>query len=499
MTAEPSLFESAELGRTVAKKDYESVVPDLRVSLVNAQYDLRKSDFAVLLLIAGDDRLGVRDLLGEMGEWMDARYLRTHLFGERSGDESAHPPAWRYWTAMPRDGETAVFIDGWAAHTIRERVEGTIQSKKFERRCELIRRLEEALVADGTLLVKVWLHLPKKELKRRLEKRGKHDDKSWRIDARDREIYDQYDETRPIAESFVVATDTSAAPWLVVESTDRHYRNLTVARAILERLTTRLAARLPSAERSMAAIETKSPTPRTRGVLDAVDLSSSLRDELYEAQLEQQSERLAQLTRRARRKDVATVIVFEGWDAAGKGGAIRRLARAIDLENQHIVAISAPTAEELAHHYLWRFWRELPRDGTVAIFDRSWYGRVLVERVEGFATTAAWSRAYDEINDFEEHLVEHGIVLVKFWLHISHEEQMRRFEAREETPYKKYKITADDYRNREKRPQYEAAVDDMVTRTSTKTAPWHLVPANDKRFARIRVFETVCEALEKRL
>jgi polyphosphate:AMP phosphotransferase len=497
MTAEPSLFESAELGRTVAKTEYEAVVPELRVSLVNAQYDLRRSDFAVLVLVAGDDRMGMRDLLAEMGDWVDARYLRIHLFGERTDEERARPRAWRYWNAMPRDGETAIFIGGWAATTVRERVDGMISAKELDRRCELIRYLEETLVADGTLLVKVWLHLPKKELKRRLEKRGKGTSKSWRIDARDHLIHDRYDETLPIAEQYVRATDTSTAPWLVVDSTDRHYRNLTVARALLERLTARFTAK-PAAP-AVPAVAAPPSEPAARGVLDTLDLSSSLDDDRYEAALEKESERLARLTQRARRKEVATVIVFEGWDAAGKGGTIRRLARAIDLENQRVIAISAPTEEERAHHYLWRFWRELPRDGTVAVFDRSWYGRVLVERVEGFATVAEWSRAYDEINGFEAHLASHGIVVLKFWLHISHDEQMRRFEERERTPYKKYKLTADDYRNRAKRPQYEAAVDEMVARTSTEGAPWHLVPANDKRFARIRVFETVCDALEKRL
>ncbi len=497
MGAPRSLFESVELGRTVSKEDYDAIVPDMRVGLINAQYDLRRSDFAVLLLVAGDDRLGMRDLLSEMGEWMDARYMRLHLFGARSEEERAYPLAWRYWKAMPCDGETAVFIGGWAALSIHERATGTIGEKEFERRCELVRRLEEALVADRTLLIKIWLHVPKKELRRRLEKLKKRDEKSWRIDVRDIALYEQFDEIAPIAERFVVATDTPAAPWLVVESTDRHYRNLTVAHAILDRVTERFAAKL-SPPGATKARETAAAVQGKR-VLSTLDLSASLHEERYEAKLEQESARLAHLTRKARRKDVATVIVFEGWDAAGKGGTIRRLSRAIDLENQRIVAISAPSDEERAHHYLWRFWRELPRDGTVAMFDRSWYGRVLVERVEGYATNAEWSRAYDEINGFEAHLADHGVVIVKFWMHISHDEQMRRFEAREKTPYKKYKITAEDYRNRAKRPQYEVAVEEMVARTSTDIAPWHLVPANDKRFARIRVFETVCESLEARL
>jgi polyphosphate:AMP phosphotransferase len=494
-----SLFESAELGRTIPKADFDAILPDLRVSLINAQYDLRRADFNVVLLIAGDDRLGIRDFVGEMGEWLDARHVRVHLFGPRTEEERAYPLAWRYWRAMPCDGETAVFIGGWSTLSIHERATGAIGEKEFERRCELVQRLEEALVADRTVLIKVWLHLPKKELKRRIAKIKKRDEKSWRIDVRDIELYEQYDELVEVAERFVVATDTRAAPWLIVESTDRHYRDLTIAHAILDRITERFEAKISPPARPAQTDEAQPANSAKRAVLGALDLSASLPDERYEAKLEQESARLAHLTRRARRKDVATVIVFEGWDAAGKGGTIRRLSRAIDLENQKTIAISAPSDQERAHHYLWRFWRQLPRDGTVAMFDRSWYGRVLVERVEGYAKTAEWTRAYDEINGFEAHLADHGVVIVKFWLHVSHDEQMRRFEEREATPYKKYKITAEDYRNRAKRPQYEAAVEDMVARTNTEFAPWHLVPANDKRFARIQVFEAVCAALEKRL
>jgi polyphosphate kinase 2 (PPK2 family) len=190
---------------------------------------------------------------------------------------------------------------------------------------------------------------------------------------------------------------------------------------------------------------------------------------------------------------------MEGWDAAGKGSAIRRMTRAMDAALYRVIPVAAPTEEEKSRHYLWRFWRDLPRPGKMVIFDRSWYGRVLVERVEGFATEPEWRRAYAEINDFEEQLAEHGIVLRKFWLHISKEEQARRFEERRLTPYKKYKFTEEDERNRAKWDKYTTAVDEMLERTSTDLAPWHIVPANDKRFARIAVLREVCKGLKQGL
>ena len=193
------------------------------------------------------------------------------------------------------------------------------------------------------------------------------------------------------------------------------------------------------------------------------------------------------------------ILALEGWDAAGKGGAIRRVTHALDARMYRVIPIAAPTDEERAHHYLWRFWRHLPRLGRITIYDRTWYGRVLVERAEGFASEAEWMRAYKEINEFEEQLTEHGIVLVKYWLHISADEQLERFKERETAPWKQYKITPEDYRNREKMNLYEQAASDMIARTSTEFSPWTLVEANDKRYARIKVLRTLCDRLDAAL
>ena len=278
-----------------------------------------------------------------------------------------------------------------------------------------------------------------------------------------------------------------------MESTDLRHRNLSVGRLIRDALVERL-------ERPAApSPHPRGPSPGPNGILASFDLSAELGRNEYKERLYTLQDRLWDLGVRCREQRVGSALVFEGWDAAGKGGAIRRITRAMDVQDYRVMPVAAPTDEELAKHYLWRFWRRLPPSGRMLICDRSWYGRVLVERVEGFAPDHAWGRAYDEINDFEEQLVEHGTPVLKFWLHIDPATQLERFAAREQTAFKKYKLTEEDQRNREKWPLYEAAVEEMVARTSTDLAPWHLIPSNDKRHARVQILETVCDALEAAL
>jgi polyphosphate kinase 2 (PPK2 family) len=283
-----------------------------------------------------------------------------------------------------------------------------------------------------------------------------------------------------------------------VESGDPRYRDLTIGETLLSALTRRLEEpdrpqRAVSAEPLLAA------GPERTTLLDTLDLSQSVDKEKYDKKLAKRQAKLYKLSRAANEQGLSTVMVFEGWDAGGKGGIIRRMIKPMDARHYRVIPISAPTEEELRYHYLWRFWRHLPRAGHMVIFDRSWYGRVLVERVESLATEAEWMRAYAEINGFEEMLQEHGVLLLKFWLHIDPEEQLRRFRERENTPFKRYKISDEDWRNRERWDEYELAANDMVQRTSTQYARWQLVPANDKRFARLQVLKTVCRALKERL
>lgn len=477
----------------VSKSDYAAREPQLRVDLINAQFDLRSADFSVVIVIAGDDRIGVVQITQLLHEWMDARHIDTHIFEEPTRDELERPRFWRYWSALPPHGKIGLYVGAWPLNAVGDLVAGRVDDQEFAQRLGHIRRFEEALAANGTLLLKFWVHTPRAEMKERLKRARKDPRTNWQIEDLDHAFYEAFAKAEPYVKILLDATHTATAPWHVLDGRDARTRDLGLGIALKDALVRRLA------EPEHAAPAGGSPPPAIPDALGAVDLTQSLDDEAYEIALEASQARLARLSRRARQSGQGTVLVFEGWDAAGKGGAIRRVTRALAVRDYKVVPIGAPTEEERARHYLWRFWRHLPRAGHMVIFDRSWYGRVLVERVEGLAAPQAWQRAYDEILDFEAQLVERGYVVQKFWLHIDQAEQLARFEARELTPYKKYKITHEDYRNRGRWSDYVAAVNEMVARTSTPGAPWHLVPANDKRYARVEILDALCDALKAKL
>jgi len=485
------MFDAAEIGHTLSKEDFEARLPALRVGLLNAQFDLRKADFPVILVVAGEDRLGCQEMINFLGEVFDSRFLETTAVGRPAQEEAEHPEFWTYWRALPPKGRIGVVLGGWMVRAMVDRLEKQIGRGEFARRLDYGRRFERMLVADGALVLKFWLHIPKRDLKKRLMGKGRRS--WWRpVGVDDWRLYRNYEKAMRVIEEALEAVGGDDVPWNVIESTDPHYRNLTVANAILDQLRGRLSA--PPAP--PAGEPRTAPTDDPHTILDTVDLSARLEKAAYEKELIEQQKRLNRLSARAHRRGVSTVLVFEGWDAAGKGGAIRRLTAALDPTIYRVQPIAAPTEEERAHHYLWRFWRHLPRAGRITIFDRSWYGRVLVERVEGFAREDEWRRAYGEINDFEAQLAEHGVVVRKFWLHIDPDTQLARFKEREATAFKQYKITDEDYRNRERWHDYEAAVNEMIARTSTRHAPWHVIPAKDKFFGRIAVLKTVRAAWE---
>ena len=486
-------FESFELEQKVGKEKYAEALPELRVSLLNAQFDLRKADFSVVLLLAGDDYYGVDELVDVLHEWLDARYIDTEVFLRQTELERERPLFYRYWRALPPRGRIGIHVGGWATGAVRAEVlgEGTKESRAQNLRH--VRSFERGLVGDGTLLLKVWVHLPPKEHERRRAS-GKRP-VAGEDEEGSRWVWEEPEKALKAAEDFIEKTDTASAPWWIVEGTHDRHRNLAVARAVLGALEGRLGA-AGEREPSAALAARLPPAPDALG---SVDLSARLERKEYRSRLDDLQVRVRELAAEARERRVATVLVFEGWDAAGKGGCIRRITRPLEARDYRVVPIAAPNEIERDHHYLWRFWRELPARGRIVVFDRSWYGRVLVERVEGFAREDEWLRGYEEIRDFEEQIVESGAALAKFWLHVDPDEQLRRFRAREQTPYKKYKITDEDYRNRERWDDYAAAVNDMVARTSSGSAPWHIVAANDKRHARVRVLEETCNALESAL
>ncbi|MEM6789629.1 MAG: polyphosphate:AMP phosphotransferase [Myxococcota bacterium] len=487
------MFETVELGRHLDKETFRREQARLRTELLKIQRRVEEEKLAVVILVNGVDGAGRGDVVNVINEWMDVRNIATVAFDTPTDEEQQRPPAWRYWMALPPAGSIAVFTGAWYTGPICRRAYGETDDADLDQEMHRIVAFERMLHDAGIHIIKLWLHISEAQQKKTFKRLRRRKETAWRVTSRDLENQKRYAAFRRVTARSIRITSTGDAPWIVIEAADRRYRRVEAASQVLRSIETRLAQPAPPSG---------APTPQAEDpftILDTLDLSLRLEREAYSVRLERAQARLAELSRRASSAGVGTTIVFEGADAAGKGGAIRRIIAPLDARHYRVIRIAAPTDEELAHHYLWRFWRHLPRLGRFTIYDRSWYGRVLVERVEGVAHRREWSRAYKEINDFEGQLVDAGILLIKFWLHISAEEQLRRFEAREKTPWKQYKITDEDYRNRDKAHAYEAAASEMVGRTSSEMAPWTLVEAEDKRYARVKVVETVCDRLEAHL
>lgn len=487
------MFETAEVGHSVAKAEFEKQARKLQTELLAVQREARAAGIPVIVIVSGVEAAGKSQVVKRLNEWLDARSVQSIAFWDESDEERERPRQWRFWRQLPANGTIAILFGSWYTQPIVDRAFKDIGKNRYEAALAALVVLERTLVDNGALLVKLWFHISKKEQKRRLKDIAKEHKRQ--LTPYEQAYTRYYDRFLKVSETALRATDLGHAPWHIIDAADRQYRELMAGRLLLEAMRERLSH--PRGRRGA-----RPPEPRAGRfvtVLDKVDLAAKVAPDRYQEKLEKYQARLNRLTWAAREKKISTVATFEGWDAAGKGGAIRRLVASVDARLFRVIPVAAPTDEERAHHYLWRFWRHVPRGGYVTIYDRSWYGRVLVERVEGFAQPQEWARAYAEINEFERQLTEHGICLCKFWLHISPEEQLRRFKERARLAHKKHKITDEDWRNREKWKPYSAAVDEMVARTSTHFAPWSLVSANDKRHARVSVLKTVCDALEETL
>jgi len=494
------MFEDAELGHTLSKEKFDKRITAVRNALLEVQYALKDSGgFSVIVLMTGVEGGGRSETANAVMSWLDPRHVEVNGLGDRSDEERERPRYWRFWRALPPRGKIGIFFGSWYNFPIMRSALGRKrQWGKLDRRISEINRFEQMLANERTLILKFWFHLSRKAVRKRQRELKKSRLTRWRVTARDRRFLKHYDAFREVAEHTLRETSQAHAPWLIVEGSDRRYREMFVAEEMLEALKARLAT--PEVRASLPATPTPSSSvDRKRTVLSALDLTKALAKDEYDEEIERAQGALAMLSRHRRFKDHSVVLVFEGNDAAGKGGTIRRVTGAFDSRIVRVVPIAAPTDEEKLHPYLWRFWRHLPRHNHIVIFDRSWYGRVLVERVEHFCSPVDWQRAYAEINDFEEEMTGHGIVLAKFWLATSKEEQLKRFKERERVSFKHYKITPEDWRNRKKWDAYAQAVCDMVARTSTKEAPWTLVEANDKYYARIKVLKTLRKRIEETL
>jgi polyphosphate:AMP phosphotransferase len=493
------MFESVELDHAIDKARFEEEYPNLRTEFLDAQFDLIESKrFPVILLVAGMEGTGVIDALTSAQKVLDSRHVVTFALDEPTQEELERPHMWRFWRVLPPKGEMGVYVGSWYTAPFTDRVLDKISEAEFEQQLDAIKRFEAMLAAEGALILKIWLHLSKDDQKKSLKKLEKDDRTKWRIEESPWGGSKRYKEVQSAAGHMMRVTGTDQAPWIPVNAANRYYRSLMVGKTILNAVRTRLDQEQP-VEVSAVTAPVNIPDVDQKTLLSTLDLSLKLEKEDYKKQLSHYQDRLNELVWSKKFKKRSLVLVFEGNDAAGKGGSIRRVIEFLDPRRYRVNQFAAPTDEEKAQPYLWRFWRRLPRRSHIAIFDRSWYGRVLVERVEGFCSEADWRRAYSEINDFESELASAGTIVIKFWLAIDKDEQTQRFKAREETDYKQYKITDEDWRNREKWDEYADAVCDMIDHTGTSEAPWVLVEANDKFYARVKVLKTLCEQIEKNL
>jgi len=488
----------AKARQRLSKRNYQVRSAALRARLVQLQVDLKQAPFKVLLIIAGPEGAGRGNLLNTLAEWLDPRGVETFSYHTPTDEEERHPHQWRFWRSLPGIGRIGLYAGSWYTETLREEARSQRALGHVREEARRIREFEKLLADGGTLIVKVWLQLSKDAQGRRLRTLRADPATAWRVTDEDwhhHRIYDRLDKTARLIRA---ETDRPGAHWTVIDAEDERTRDLQVGQLLLTRF---------NQQRSKMARLRPAGPPRTvrplrpSGLrrLRALPLDQDLSEKDYDTLREKWLGRLNRAVRAAFLAGRSVVFAFEGWDAAGKGGAIRRLTSAIDPRDYRVIPVAKPTDEEKHAHYLWRFWRDVPHDGRMAVFDRSWYGRVLVERLEGFCREDEWKRAFAEINDFERELTGHGTIVLKYWLHVSHEEQLRRFRERESTPHKRHKMNAEDWRNRKKRGAYEIAVGDMLALTDKPAAPWHLVPADNKRFARLEVLRSASRQIEATL
>ena len=492
-------------GRRLTRLEYEHELPQLQDRLLDAQFELRKARRrSAILIVTGIPGAGRSEVVNELLELARSQVRDGLRFprAEPDGARAAAPVALLAGDAARGSHRHHARRLVRRTCCVKPCCSGTAQrplSAPLRREIERIQRLERMLVCDGVAVVKVHLHIAPDTQRKRLAKLQRDKTTRWRVTKEDRWMARHYHSVERALGRCLEATGQPAAPWHLVDGTDSQHRALEVGRTLLAGLAGTLCSR-DVALSSAAGGTTRRRSAATRNVrLPTTHRGTRVSDDEYDAELERLRGRLALLSRRRRFNRHSVVAAFEGMDASGKGGVIRRIASALDARQYRVVPISAPTPEELARPYLWRFWFQLPPRGNYTIFDRSWYGRVLVERVRGLASRADWQRAYDEINEFERQFAEHRVVVAKFWLSVSRDEQLERFKERDRNPLKRFKVDPEDWTNRGHWTQYQAAVREMIARTNTAHAPWTIVPADDKRHARLAVLRRLADQVESAL
>ena len=493
------MLEKIDLSKKVDKKTYRRVMDEAEEKLGLLQRECKDAGIPVILVFEGMGAAGKGVQINRLIQALDPRGFDVYACDRPTEDEQMRPFLWRYWTKTPAKGRIAVFDRSWYRSVQVDRFDGLTREDKLGDAYQDILSFEKQLCDDGTVIMKFFLYIDKDEQKKRFKKLEGSKETSWRVTEEDWNRNKDFDRYLKMNEEMLENTDTDYAPWVIIEAVDKDYAALKIVSTVMDRLEYELEHRRPEDEKTAQRQESKTRERFKNGVLSGIDLSKSLTEEEYKTRLKKLQKRLAELHSELYRLRIPVVIGFEGWDAGGKGGAIKRLTSNLDPRGYRVNPTAAPNDIEKVHHYLWRFWNSVPKAGHIAIFDRTWYGRVMVERIEGFCSEAEWRRAYQEINEMESHMANAGAVVLKFWLHIDKDEQERRFRERQANPAKQWKITDEDWRNREKWDQYEEAVNEMLIRTSTTYAPWIVVEGNDKRYARVKVLQTVVDALEKKV
>lgn len=493
------MLEKIDLSKKVDKKTYRRVMDEAEEKLGLLQRECKDAGIPVILVFEGMGAAGKGVQINRLIQALDPRGFDVYACDRPTEDEQMRPFLWRYWTKTPAKGRIAVFDRSWYRSVQVDRFDGLTREDRLGDAYQDILSFEKQLCDDGTVIMKFFLYIDKDEQKKRFKKLEGSKETSWRVTEEDWNRNKDFDRYLKMNEEMLEKTDTDYAPWVIIEAVDKDYAALKIVSTVMDRLEYELEHRRPEDGKQAQRQESKTRERFKNGVLSGIDLSKSLTEEEYKTRLKKLQKRLAELHSELYRLRIPVVIGFEGWDAGGKGGAIKRLTSNLDPRGYRVNPTAAPNDIEKVHHYLWRFWNSVPKAGHIAIFDRTWYGRVMVERIEGFCSEAEWRRAYQEINEMESHMANAGAVVLKFWLHIDKDEQERRFKERQANPAKQWKITDEDWRNREKWDQYEEAVNEMLICTSTTYAPWIVVEGNDKRYARVKVLQTVVDALEKKV
>ncbi len=493
------MLEKIDLSKKADKDTYKKVVEEEGARLGLLQRECKAAGIPVMIVFDGMGAAGKGVQINRLIQALDPRGFSVYASNSSNEEARMRPFLWQFWTQTPAKGRIAIFDRSWYQIVQEDRFDGATKEEDLQGAYQDILSFEKQLSDDGMVIIKLFLHISKEEQKKRFKKLADSKETAWRVSKQDWKRNKEYDRYLKMNEEMLENTETDYAPWTIIEATDKDY----AAMKILTTVTSRLAYELDRRkERTVSKAENQAAGPSERfhnGVLSGVDLTKALTREEYKKELSRLQKKLEKLHSDLYRLRIPVVLGFEGWDAGGKGGAIKRLTSNLDPRGYQVNPTASPNDIEKVHHYLWRFWNNMPKAGHVAIFDRTWYGRVMVERIEGFCTEEEWKRAYQEINEMESHLANSGAVVLKFWLHIDKDEQERRFKERMENPEKQWKITDEDWRNREKWDQYEAAVDEMLVRTSTTYAPWIVVEGNNKYYARVKVLKTVVDALEKKI